>query len=248
MQTVRFGQSKTKGNKDNFISSDEAQSESNTDHEETLEEINSSKADVSRPKSAMNVLRGQICRVEAKLDNVQDIMRQIQRIVISFTNGCPNNSVSENNIPKLPLTTEESMVKFEEDLNDNAFRRSVVSIDNTFRFVRVLSQSRIEFIFFFQIVHLCIINGTNGTKEGGKVIRSVVFATICPTVLEKYTWTGISGLNKSGRKKEFKQFKNIFGVFFDVVHAYNQEYSKSDCEDDIKHRILKHIKKEAEKM
>lgn len=97
----------------------------------------------------------------------------------------------------------------------------------------------------FQIDHLCTINGTNGSKDGGKIIRSVVFATICPSILKDFTWTGSS---KSGQKNDFKRHKQIFGVFFAVVHAYNQKYSQSDCEDDMKNRIFKHVKGKAEKM
>lgn len=104
------------------------------------------------------------------------------------------------------------------------------------------------FCFLFQIEYLCTINGTNGIKDGSKIVRSVVFSTICPSVLQYYTWTGHSGFNKSGQKKDFKQKKNIFAVFFDVIHAYDKKYSKTDCEDDFKYRILKHIKIKAEKV
>lgn len=98
---------------------------------------------------------------------------------------------------------------------------------------------------YSQIDHLCTINGTNGNKDGGKIIRSVVFATICPTILNNYTWTGSS---KQGRKNEFKRYKLIVGVFFAVIHAYDRHYSQSNCEDDLKNRIFKHVKGKAEKM
>lgn len=103
-------------------------------------------------------------------------------------------------------------------------------------------------MFFSQIEYLCTINGINGSKEGGKIIRSVVYATICPTVLMNFTWTGNSGFNKASHKKDFKQNKNIFDVFFAVIYAYNKKYTKIDCVDDFKSRILKHVKTKACKM
>lgn len=98
---------------------------------------------------------------------------------------------------------------------------------------------------FSQIVHLCTINGTNGNKEGGKIVRSVVFATISPTILKGYTWTGTS---KQQQKSGFMKYKQIFGVFFTVIRAYDKNYSQSDCEDDMKNRIFKHVKGAANKM
>lgn len=102
--------------------------------------------------------------------------------------------------------------------------------------------------YVFQFDHLLIINGTNGITDGGKIIRSVVYATICPTVLQNYTWTGHSANNKPGQKKDFMKKKNIFAVFFDVIYAYDKKYTKSQCEDDMKNRIFKYIKSMAEKV
>lgn len=100
----------------------------------------------------------------------------------------------------------------------------------------------------FQFLYLCTINGTNGIKDGGKIVRSVVFSTICPSVLKKFSWTGNSGFNQPGLKKDFKQKKNIFGIFFDVIYAYDKKYTKMDCEDDLKNRIFKHIRTQADKV
>lgn len=79
-------------------------------------------------------------------------------------------------------------------------------------------------------------------------MRSVVYATICPTVLQNYTWTGNSTSNKPAIKGDFVKKKNIFDVFFNVIYTYDKKYTKMQCEDDMKKRIFKHIKKELEKV
>lgn len=94
---------------------------------------------------------------------------------------------------------------------------------------------------FFQVEHLCTINGMNGIKDGGKIVRSIVYETMCPSVLINFTWTGNSSHNQPG-KKDFQQKRNIFGVFFEVIHAYDKKYTKLSCEDDLKKKIFKHIK------
>lgn len=98
-----------------------------------------------------------------------------------------------------------------------------------------------------QVDHLTTINGTNGAKEGGKIIRSVVFATISPSVLNLYTWTGYSSKTGKKSKNDFRQKKNIFGVFFDVINGYNKKYTRADCEEDLKNRIFKHVKGRVDK-
>lgn len=100
-----------------------------------------------------------------------------------------------------------------------------------------------------QIDHLCTIHGTNGTKGGGKIIRSVVYSTICPSILKNYTWTGnSSNNNKTIQKRDFNKKANIFAIFFSVIYAYDKNYTKSQCEDDFKNRIFKYVKTAAEKM
>lgn len=75
--------------------------------------------------NSTNILRNQISRVEAKLDNVTDIIKQVQRMVISLNNG--SKTVTDSELPDLPLTTEQSMYKLESDLKDSSFRQKVVS-------------------------------------------------------------------------------------------------------------------------
>lgn len=208
---------------------------------------------VDESRAASNTDRIQICRMEAKLDDLGDIIKQIQRMVISITNG--SSAVADDSIIPdllLPLKSMNLVNKFESDLaNSASLRQKVVSC---FRFSKANDYFsrlyRIHIIDFFlfifsQIDHLCTINGTNGNKDGGKIVRSVVYATICPTVLQLYTWTGAS---KQDDKNGFRQYTQIVGVIFTVIHAYDRKYSRSECDDDFKLRIFKHVKKKAEKM
>lgn len=48
-------------------------------------------------------------------------------------------------------------------------------------------------------------------------------------------------------KSDFKKYKNIVGVFFATVHAYNPKYTRAACEDDMKYRIFKYAKSKSEK-
>lgn len=194
-----------------------------------------------------------IAQIEAKLDMVSLDVQKILRMVISLTSNRASvceDEIHPNFLASLPLKTEESTAKFEDDLNESKFRNAVV-ISHIINFIfychntKHLSVYCIAFFStfpYFQFNHLCTIHGSNGPKTGGKIIRSVVFSTICPTVLQTYTWSG------SGDKNNFKNRKNIFAVFFDVVFAYDKNYTKSQCEDDMKQRIFKYIKTEAEKV
>lgn len=72
----------------------------------------------------------------------------------------------------------------------------------------------IFFIYLFQFEYLSMIDGSAGDKNGSKIIRSVVFATISKQVLCRFTWTGRS--KKSSTKFNFAANKNIVRIFFDV--------------------------------
>lgn len=82
----------------------------------------------------------QISRLEAKVDGVIDILKQIQRMIIPLTAkssigaSTSTNEITYNFHSTFPITNEESMDKFEMDLNDNAFRQAVVSVGNFFLF------------------------------------------------------------------------------------------------------------------
>lgn len=89
---------------------------------------------------------------------------------------------------------------------------------------------------------MAAINGICGDKSGSKVIRSIVFATVSPKILSKYTWTGKS--SKKNLKLNFVSKKNIIQLFFDVVRAYDPKYTKAECEEDLKYKIFKYMYKE----
>lgn len=101
--------------------SHEANSTNDLRNQSSHEEV----ADGSHESNSTNTLRKQVSRIEAKLDFFQNVMQQIQRTVISLTNGA-NVDVSENAVLNLPLTTEDSINKFDADLNEITFRQSVV--------------------------------------------------------------------------------------------------------------------------
>lgn len=78
------------------------------------------------------------------------------------------------------------------------------------------------------------INGIGGMKNGSKIIRSVVAATISPKVLSMYTWTGRSG------KKAFETKKKIVDLFYLVIRSYDAGYSRTNCLTDLKYKIFKY--------
>lgn len=66
----------------------------------------------------------QLARIEAKLDEMHKVLIQIQRASIS---GATTSLMESENIPELPLTSVESLDKFEQDLSDEAYRKKIVS-------------------------------------------------------------------------------------------------------------------------
>lgn len=82
------------------------------------------------------------------------------------------------------------------------------------------------------------INGVRGDKDGSKIIRSVVHATISPTLLSKYTWTGRSS---SKEKKQILSSKEkIIDLIYNVVKMYDVNYSRSECNEDLKYKVCKY--------
>lgn len=86
------------------------------------------------------------------------------------------------------------------------------------------------------------INGVRGDKNGSKIIKSVIHATISPTLLSNYTWTGRSSAREI--KLALSTKKRIIDLIYNVVKSYDVNYSRSDCEDDLKYKVFKyaHIK------
>lgn len=79
------------------------------------------------------------------MDVVKDVVLKIQRLVISMNtkSNTETSSAAQNLFLKFPLTTKESLDQFEEDLNDDALRKEVVSVE-TF----VKSESCVSHFFF----------------------------------------------------------------------------------------------------
>lgn len=127
----RFGKSSDDVNKDGYFD-DDGEDDVYVDSESSFEpksgrssETNSSKNDSLIGKSKIEP-RTQMARIEAKLDIVIDTVQKIQRTIISMATNPTTVDVSNvdcNFLSIFPLKTEESMDKFERDLNDNAFRR-----------------------------------------------------------------------------------------------------------------------------
>lgn len=120
-------------NKDDFFDDDGDgdsigdNNSSGSDHGSEKSKDNSIPKGESQTKSTSTP---QMSRIEAKLDGLIDVAQKIQRMIVSLSMNPTNvdvSSVDQNIISMLPLTTEESLDRFEENLNDNAFRRSVVS-------------------------------------------------------------------------------------------------------------------------
>lgn len=154
MRPDRYGSNSDDENKDHFFEDEILDDNSNSSLAESLieSENSSSKADGSREANSTNSIRNQVSRIEAKLDSFQDILKQIQLTVISFSNGV--SKASQNLLPKLPLTTEESVNKFETDLNDISYRKAIVSIFLSLLYTEnILYYERIRFLFFRLIIY-----------------------------------------------------------------------------------------------
>lgn len=94
-------------------------------------------------------------------------------------------------------------------------------------------------IFFrFQLNYLVSINGVRGDKNGSKIIKSVAHATISPTLLSKYTWSGRSSTKE--KKLVLSNKVQIIDLIYHVVKAYDVNYSRSDCHDDLIYKVCKY--------
>lgn len=95
-------------------------------------------------KTLLNVLIKQVSRIESKMNKIQSTVSQVQQIVISYSDVHLPEPISE-----LPLSTTESLDKFEIDLNDKEYSEQVVSIDY-YRFFTLMSLMSIS-LFSVQI-------------------------------------------------------------------------------------------------
>lgn len=78
-------------------------------------------------KSSSNGLEKQVCRIEAKINQIHSTLLQLHRAFISSTIGV-NASAGTEQFPELPIATEESMNKFEQDLCEISYHEKVVSM------------------------------------------------------------------------------------------------------------------------
>lgn len=108
---------------------------------ETSFDVNDSK------KKTTNSLERQVCRIEAKINQMQSTLSQLHRTIISSAVGV-NAVPGPEQFPELPLDTEESMNKFETDLNEKSYRKKVVSVSiERVYFLNLLNQNSDNFFF-----------------------------------------------------------------------------------------------------
>lgn len=104
---------------------DDTENEDEDDEDDTDDGIDGH--DNKRTKSTV---RSQIeAKFQAKLEEVSSTVNKILRMVISLTNKRYNvgdSTIAPDFLSIFPLKTEESLVKFERDLSDSAFRNNVV--------------------------------------------------------------------------------------------------------------------------
>ncbi|XP_055312028.1 uncharacterized protein LOC129574272 [Sitodiplosis mosellana] len=167
-------------------------------------------------KSDFNFSVKQISRIEAKINQIQAVVLQIQRLCISSKVGREFSGV-QTSFDELPLGTVSSLDEFNAKLDESSFRKQAFE-------------------------HLAMINGVCGDKTGSKIIRSIVFATVSRNILAQYTWTGKS--SKQNTKLDFVSKKNMIQLFFDVVRVYDPRYTRAECEDDLKYKIFKYVYKQ----
>lgn len=157
-QPERLGKNSADENKDGYFQNDSGSSYSPSESEDDEKSSEASSSKSIRPVKKP-ALRTQMSRMEAKLDGVIDVVKQIQRMIISLTTNSSSGNTSStyesyNFHSFFPIKTVESMDKFEMDLNDIEFRQTVVSID--IHFV-LLVRYRSVFLFIF-VVHLKPMN------------------------------------------------------------------------------------------
>lgn len=131
-QTQRYGESAASlVNKDHFFDGGTNDSPNSTaslnddsNYADDTDTTSTQAAVESQETNSINVSQNQASRIEAKVDLVYDVVKQIQRIIVSISNG--KGVAVSNQIPKLPLSTKDSMDKFETDLNDDIYRQLIV--------------------------------------------------------------------------------------------------------------------------
>lgn len=87
--------------------------------------------------------------------------------------------------------------------------------------------------------HLIGLNGVCGDKQGSKIIKSVTEAVISSSLLSTYTWTGRSK-SSDEEKKKLSSKVNVVDLIYDVIKAYDGNYSKQQCKTDLIYKVCKY--------
>lgn len=77
-----------------------------------------------KENGSQNALQRQMARVEVKLNEIFAIVMQIHRAHIS---DVVSTQIESENVPELPLKSDESLNKFELDLAQGSYRAKIVS-------------------------------------------------------------------------------------------------------------------------
>lgn len=85
---------------------------------------------------------------------------------------------------------------------------------------------------------MSVINGSNGSKSGSKIILSVVDALMHLSVQAQFTWSGRT--SKNCTKRPFNAMNGIHGLIYNVCRLADNRYVKKDFEHDLKYKAIKH--------
>lgn len=69
----------------------------------------------------------QMARLEAKLNEMHSILMQVHRACIS---NAVSTQIESENVHELPLTSDDSLNKFEQDLAQKSYREKIVSMNH----------------------------------------------------------------------------------------------------------------------
>lgn len=123
-KTKRYGQTDDEVNKDDFF--DDSQSENST-NDISMDDDDSTVATNCKNTNSATDLQTQLAKVEAKIEDVSSAVQKILRMVISMTtNRTCDGTIAPDFLSFFPLTTEEAVDKFEQDLSVSGFRNAVV--------------------------------------------------------------------------------------------------------------------------
>lgn len=139
IQPDRFGETSANKNKDAYFDDDNDDDahinmDSGSSREGQLEVSSGTSLSNDNTPAGNSQIAPQIqlARMEAKIDGLVKVIHKIQRMMVSLTINSTNvdaSNVDHHFLSMLPLKTEESIDQLEKQLNDNAFRRVMVSVD-----------------------------------------------------------------------------------------------------------------------